>query len=246
MKKKEIKPILSPHGSCARSYRGKLLMLLCFLFMIGPSIVYSQNIDDFRTAAASDGVDLIPFPDLRRDATAIASEVEKRKEEVKSYNFDNFKSRKEKLLEEIKKEKAEIEKVENDIEEFKNKYKDGDASTYYKEIDKRNKTIAEANDKIKALNEDMAKAADTFDRLNNARAGLREFFDDAKSQLSDAQSNPNRHLGSSPSEEDIKSLNNYISVIKSEIEVQERHHKEQEDGAKKTKEEYEKLTQLGL
>ena len=53
----------------------------------------SYTLDDFRTAAAADGVNVIPFSDLRRDATSIADEVQRRKDDAK-YDSSTFESRK--------------------------------------------------------------------------------------------------------------------------------------------------------
>lgn len=223
------------------SHRGKLFALLCLLYAALPSLPQSQTLDDFRTAASSSNVDLIPFPDLRRDSGAIAAEVERRKIEVRSLNFGTFKARKNNMLEKINEAKAKIEKKNNEIADFKRQHPDGFVTPFEDEIKEQRQIIDDYENKIKDLNKDIAKAADVFDRLNNARAGLREYFDKALRQLAEARSNPSRHLGSSPSADDIKRLEGYINVIEDQINSQVKEHQVQEKGAKDTKEEYEAL-----
>jgi len=63
----------------------KSARLLYLIFLILQYTLFSQNLDDFRTAASSNGVNLIPFPDLRRDATSVADDVQRRKDDAKSY-----------------------------------------------------------------------------------------------------------------------------------------------------------------
>lgn len=50
----------------------------------------------------------------------------------------------------------------------------------------------------------MAKAVDSFYSLHRPPGALREWFDKALSQLSVAKSNPEKYLGSSPSDDDKK------------------------------------------
>jgi hypothetical protein len=65
---------------------------------------------------------------------------------------------------------------------------------------------------------------------------LREYFDKAKSQLSDLKSNPERALGSNPSDEDKKKLEEYVRVILGEIEDEEKGHRQAEDELKTSRE----------
>ena len=73
---------------------------------------------------------------------------------------------------------------------------------------------------------------EAFERLYNARAGLREYFDKAKDQLKEVKSDPAKYLGSPPTDEDLSNLQTYLGTIESKIESEEAEHKIQEDGAK--------------
>ena len=209
-----------------------------------PCLVFSQTLDEFRTAASSKGVNLIPFSKLRTDATAIADEVERRKGEAASYNYETLEKQKKNMLEEIKKRNDAITSLNKEIEEFKSKYPDGSASSFNEEIEKRKKQIEEYNGKVKDLNEKLSKGADTFDRLNQARAGLRELFQDALNQLSDVNSNADKYLGSTPTDDDRNKLKEYVGVISDQIKSEQEQHKVQEDGAKGRKEDFEKLIKM--
>ena len=109
------------------------------------------------------------------------------------------------------------------------------------EINKKKKDISEYNDKIKDLNDKMGKAVEVYDRLYNARAGLREYFQKALDQLSDVKSNPDKYLGSSPTDDDRKKLLDYVGVIVDQIQSNIKTHQDQEDGARKRKADFENL-----
>jgi hypothetical protein len=215
--------------------------LLYLIFLIFPSALFSQSLDDFKTAASSNGVNLIPFPDLRRDATSIADEVQRRKDDTKSYDYDLLSSQKNNMLKEIKKNNDDIASINKEIEDFKRKHPDGNTSSFDEEINKEKKDIDQYNGKIKDLNDKMGKAVDVYDRLYNARAGLREYFQKALDQLSDAKSNPDKYLGSSPTDDDRKKLQDYVGVIQDQIQSNMKTHQDQEDGAKKRKADFENL-----
>ena len=221
--------------------RTKSTTLLYLIFLILPCALFSQNLDDFRTAASSNGVNLIPFTDLRKDATSIADDVQRRKDEAKSYDYDLFASQKNNMLKEIKKNNDDIASITKEIEAFKSKHPDGNTSSFEEEINKEKKDISQYNDKIKDLNDKMGKAVEAYDRLYNARAGLREYFQKALDQLSDVKSNPDKYLGSSPTDDDRKKLQDYVSVIQDQIQSNMKTHQDQEDGAKKRKADFENL-----
>lgn len=219
----------------------KITTLLCLMLAVTPCLMRGQNLDDFRTAASADGVNLIPFPDLRKDATSIADDVQRRKDEAKSFDYETFESQKNNLLKDIKKKNDEIEGIKKDIDDLKKKYTEISVTSLEGDIDKRQKSIAESNSKINDLNSKMKNAVDVFDRLYNARAGLREYFEKALSQLSDAKSNPNKYLGDSPSDDDKKKFDDYTRVIQDQIQARIKDHQDQENGAKKRKADYEAL-----
>ena len=153
----------------------------------------STSLDDFRTAAEATGVNLIPFYDLRKDATPIADDVQSRKEEAK-LDPSTLEKQKDNLLEEIKKKNEEIENVKKEIEDFKNRHPEGSVTTFEDEIKEHEEEIEEYNGKIGDLNNKIANAIDAFERLYHARAGLREYFDKAKDQLKDVRSDPAKYL----------------------------------------------------
>jgi chromosome segregation ATPase len=219
----------------------KRFMLLSLLPFILCSSAFAQNLDDFRSAAAADGVKLIPFKDMQSEAATMAAEVERRKDAVKNLNYDVFASQKDNLLKENKKNKEQIESTKKEMAEFKSKHPDGSASTYEDEIKKYEANISDNNNKLNDLNAKLKDAADAFGNLNAARAKLREQFDKVIKELSSAKSSPAKYLGEKFSDEDRKKFENYISVIVDQIKSQIDEHKKQEEGAKGTKEKYEQL-----
>jgi len=216
-------------------------ILLYLLIIAAPILSFGQNLNDFKTAASSDGVNLIPFSDLRQEAASIADDVQRRKDEAAAFNYETFESQKNNFLKDIKKRNDEIESIKKDIADFSKRYTEFSTSCFDAEIDKRKKAIDEINGKIKDMNDKMKDAVEAFGRLYNARAGLREHFEKALSQLSDAKSNPNRILGDSPSDDDKKNLEEYINKIQDQIQAGIQGHKEQEEGAKKRQADYQSL-----
>lgn len=239
--KKMIGGYLYSFLSFPKHHLPKATVLTFVVLMLMPVLLLSQSLDDFRTAAAADGVNLIPFPDLRKDATSIADDVQRRKDEAKNYDYDLFLSQKTNLLKEIKKRNDDISAISKEMDDFKSKHPDGVTSSFQDLVDKRKKEISDFNDKIKDMNNNMAKASETYDRLYNARAGLREYFQKALDQLPDVLSNPAKYLGSSPSNDDLDKLKQYVRVIEDQIESGIKTHKEQEDGAKKRKGDFDNL-----
>lgn len=145
------------------------------------------------------------------------------------------------MLKDIKKKNDEIESIKKDIDDLKRKYTEISVVCLEGDMDKRKKAIDDNNGKIRDINDKMKNAVDVFGRLYNARAGLREYFEKALSQLSDTRSNPSRVLGDSPSDDDKKKPEDYIKVIEDQIQSRIKEHKEQEDGARKRQADYQSL-----
>lgn len=219
----------------------------CFIVLSAPwclagPTAHAQTLDEFRTAAAADGVNVIPFPDFRRDASAIADEVERRKYEASKYKFDVLEPQKNNMLTEIKKTQERIRLKEEEINKFKSDHPDGSAAPLVEELEDLKEALADQQEAVTDLNEDtLEDAVEAWNRLWNARAGLREIFEDVVDKLDDVPSSPGSYLGSSPSTEDVDKLKNYASVIENEIEVQAKTHKDQEDGAKATEQAFAEL-----
>jgi hypothetical protein len=224
----------------SRRVAGVALVALC-LFV--PSLARGQTLDDFKTAAGNKGVDSIPFSDLRKEATSISDEVKTRKEEVKQFKeYDIYEKQKTNLLAEVKELNDLIEQEKKIYE----KYAAGNPEAFAKLLadaikEFRYKVTKIENESIQKMNDEMTKAADVWDRLAQARGGLREKFDDVKDKLADAKSNPDKYLGSSASDDDKKKLGEYVDAIKSGIEAEEANHREQENGAKSTSQKFEAL-----
>jgi hypothetical protein len=219
-------------GALSKRYYRNCFSLACLFIITIPCISFGQTLEEFQTAASGEGVNLIPFADLRRDSTAIAQEVQDRKKETLEIAYDVFFKQKNNLLKEIKKANDEIVSTEKETADFKAKHPDGNVSPFEDEIRKEREEIAANDKKIEKMNEEIRKASDSFERLYNARAGLREYFDKALSRLSDVISNPDRYLGSSPTDDDRRKLKEAAETIVSTIQREEGEHKRQEDGAK--------------
>jgi len=171
----------------------------------------------------------------------MAGEVEKRKDEVKSLNYDVLAAQKNNLLEEKKKKNEDIDGLNKEISDFKSKHPDGSVRPFEDEIKAKEGKIADINSKLDALNARLKDAAAAFGNLSTARANLREQFATVLKELSNAKSSPATYLGATFRDEDKKTFENAISVIVDQINSQVGEHKKQEDGAKGTQAQFEQL-----
>lgn len=187
----------------------------------------SMRLDDFRTAANGRGVELIPFSDLRTEATSIADDIQRRKSEAENYSV--LGPQKGNILKEIKKYKDKIQREKKFMEDFKRDYPDADLSTFDSEISKDQTKMDEQNNKLREKNDQLAQAVDNTDRLLNLRGGLREWFSKALDKLSDVRSNPESYLGSGLSDDDKSNLQSYINDIESKIKSEQPGHQQAED-----------------
>jgi hypothetical protein len=211
----------------------KLFFMLHILFILSPCLLFGQTLDEFRTTAATGkGVTLIPFHDLRKEATAIADEVQHWKNEVEKIHYDILESQKDNLLGKIKKIKETI------IDEKKI------SPPNQKLLKEKEAELAKCRKQLTTVNGKIEEGIEAFKRLNNARAGLREFFDKALDKLKDALSHPEKYLGKKTSEKDSRDFESYIKLITGEIEDEEEKHKKQETAAENTSENFKKLFEI--
>jgi chromosome segregation ATPase len=212
---------------------GKLFFVLHILFILSPRLLLGQTLDEFRTTAATGkGVTLIPFHDLRKEATAIADEVQYLKNEVEKIHYSILESQKDNLLGKIKKTKETI------IDEKRI------SPPNQKLLNEKEAELAKFREQVTTVNEKIEEGIETFKRLNNARAGLREFFDKALDKLKDARSHPEKYLGKKASEKDNHDFESYTGLITGEIEDEQKEHKKQETAAENTSEKFKKLYEI--
>jgi len=205
---------------------------VCLLSFLFSSAVSAQDLDAFRTAAAATGVNVIPFPDLRAEATSIADEVQRSKVDQR-YDYSLLERQKNNLLEAVKETRELIRKKDAEIEEFKRTHPNGSGSSFEGERRTLQDKLEDQLEAIEDMNDDVIEdAIEAWQRLWNARAGLRETFDKVLRKLPDVKSSPGNYIGSSAIPEDIDKLKRYVDVIEDEIEVRARTHKDEEDGAK--------------
>lgn len=241
----------------------QLFMFLSSFLIVLSTPAFCQTLDEFKTASEnSEGPNLIPFSSLRRDATSIANEVQNRKAEAGQTQYNNWKTEKEKLLLSTKKQKEVIQKETEFYGNFVSLSPEAEGlkTCLDATVSKQKNIISENDNKIVAINDNLRRGVDVFDRLNQARGGLREYFDDAIKQLNDAKSSPNKYIGDAPSvgseptddekkklEEyaaNKKKLEDYINTIISKIQSQMQNHKAEEDGSLARRKDFEELLKL--
>ena len=202
------------------------------LLLLFSSAVSAQDLDAFRTAAAANGVNVIPFPDLRAEATSIADEVQRRKVDQR-YDYSLLERQKNNLLQAVKEARELIRKKDAEIEEFKRAHPDGSVSSLEGERRTLQDKLEDQLEAVEDMNDDVIDdAIEAWQRLWNARAGLREAFDKVLRKLPDVKSSPGNYIGSNATPEDIDKLKRYVDVIEDEVEIRARNHKDEEDGAK--------------
>jgi len=232
---KHLKRSLIPHQyrpGC-RIFFTALIILLTF----SPGLISGQTLDDFKKSSTySFGIELIPYKDTRVEANHIAQEVDRYKAEaMASKKYSLFESEKNNLL-------KEIQKIQADIDEENKIAKKAGVAPDPRQMKKLEEAMTKVNTKVTSLNRNMEPVAESFRRFYNARAALREKFNDVlEKELPQSKSHPEKHLGKSPSAAQIKELNEYIEIIETRIHAQEKTHRDQEVGAKGT---YESFVEL--
>jgi hypothetical protein len=202
-------------------------VLIYLLAAILPSLAIGQTLDDFRVAAQSKGVQSIPFPSLRGDAESIQGDVESWKRTTANYEkAEVYERRKGEAYKNIRLENETIKDRQDYIKSLKEK--SVDASQFEKELDGNYKKVKDYEKEIEAINNEVSKAMEAWDRLGRLRGGLREKFDDVLDKLSGARSDPNHYLGSSATDEDKTKLMGYIKTIEDGIKSEAPGHAEQE------------------
>ena len=200
------------------------------------------TLDDFRhAAAAGHGVDVIPFPDLRKQAISVASEVDRCKTATARWNYDTYEKQKDNLLKEKAAKEDAIEVAKKEIEELKRRFTEVSVASEEKYQKERESDLKGIDDAINKKNSELGEAAEEWKRLWNARGGLRELCKDAVDEVSKAKSSPEKYLGSSPTDADKEIFQKSIYVIEGMIKEEEEEHKKQEEGAKGTEEKFREL-----
>jgi chromosome segregation ATPase len=198
-------------------------------------------LDDFRTAAANGrGVDLIPYKNLRQEATSIADEVNRSKTATK-WKYTTFERQKDNLLEKKEEKEEEVEEQKEEIEDLKDKDKDFNTSSQEKDLEKLEDELEDIVETLNKMNKNLEEGAEAWKRLWNARGGLRETFDDVLKELKNTKSKMESYFDEDTSDSDKKIFEKSIYVIEGMIEDEKKEHGEQEKGAKDTEEDFREL-----
>ena len=203
----------------------------------------SITLDDFRAASEKEGVDAIPFSDLYSDTRGVENDKESSKREAWNYPFDNYVDQKESLLKEIDEQIREMDDIKKQIIDLKAANPSGEVyfGTFQQELENCQTAINAATGKINDLRNEMKKGVDAWNRFSIARGNVRIYFDKVKDRLNEVRSDPAKFLGSSPSDDDLKNLLDYIGIIEGKIAAGEQDHSEQEKGAEGKSKEFSKL-----
>jgi DNA repair exonuclease SbcCD ATPase subunit len=203
----------------------------------------SVTLDDFRAASEKEGVDAIPFSDLYSDTRGVENDKESSKREAWRYPFDTFVDQKDSLLKEIDEQMREMDDIKKQVNDLKAANPSGEVyfGTFQQELASCQTAINAATGKINDLRNEMARGVDAWNRFSTARGTVRIYFDKVKDRLNEVRSDPAKVLGSSPSDEDLKKLLDYIGIIEGKIAAGEQDHSEQEKGAEGKSNEFSKL-----
>lgn len=202
----------------------------------------TTTLDEIRSAAANGkGVDLIPFKDTRAKATSIADEVNRCKTAAARWNYETYAKQKDNLLKQIQAGEKAIEAKKKEIDDFKRQHKESSTAPLEADQRKLEGQLKDSNDALRKMNDELGDAAEDFKRLWNARGGLREIFKDALDDVKSGMINPEKYLGTNPTDADKEMIKKSLYVIEGMIEEQEKEHRVQEEGAKATEQKFRDL-----
>ncbi len=188
----------------------------------------SYSLDDIKRASESNGADLIVFSDLRSKAADARKEIDARKDAIEKIqkSTQEIKKPKKKALSALTVASLALEGEKKLLATITS---GGEA--YTKPIDDAIKEYQEQFDKataeIEGYNNQLDELIKVVDELVEYRNKERDAYKDAKSQYNDLKSNPERALGSNPSDEDKNQLEQYVNSIMGKIESEEDGHENQ-------------------
>jgi hypothetical protein len=215
MKKKMQAILLLPLSVWVKTLSAKPVLIYLFAAVL-PSLVLGQNLDDFRVAAQNKGVQSIPFSSLRSDAGSIQGDINSWKQTTASFQeWKAYDRQKAENYKNIRLENETIKSRQDNINSLKSR--NVDASQFEKELEGNYSKVKSYQQNIEAINYEVSKAVDAWDKLGKLRGKQREKFNDVLYKLSDAKSSPNPYLGSNPTPEDKAKLMGYIKDIEDGI-----------------------------
>jgi chromosome segregation ATPase len=189
----------------------------------------SYSLDDIKRASESNGADLIVFSDLRSKAADARKEIDARKDAIERIqkSTQEIKKPKKKALSALTVASLALE----DEKKLLATITSGGGEVYTKPIDDAIKEYQEQFDKataeIEGYNKQLDELIKVVDELVEYRNRERDAYKDAKSQYNDLKSNPERALGSNPSDEDKEQLEQYVDSIMGKMEAEEDGHEDQ-------------------
>lgn len=219
----------------------RLFLFFAVCFFAVDAIGQTLTVADFEKALSNSGVNLIPFANLRREAASIAGEVDRCKSAVSGWSYSNWKPKKDALLKKKAEKERQVASKEKDIAALKSKFKTVDVSREERELATYKRELSDISEDIDDLNDQLEDGAEVWERLWNARGGLREKFDDVKDELDRAKSNPKSYIGSSASDADVAKVRSAVDKIKSKIESEEDGHEKAETDAQNAEENFREL-----
>lgn len=229
------------YSAVQRSFTNLLTSSLLSILIVQSA--FTQSVEDFRIASQNSGVDAIPFKELRQEASSISEEVNQRKGEVQKFNYTSIEKQKFNLLKEVQKTEQNIADIDKTIADLKKGHKEIDVSSFERDKSKLQDELRGNLNSVSAFNEEkIAPAIEAFKRLWNARGGLRDVFKVTLDKLKIIESKPEDILGNDANEamksELLKNVETIMKNISGEVA---KTHKNQEDGAIGTQQQYEEL-----
>ena len=177
----------------------------------------SYNLDDVKRAADSSGADLIAFSDLRSRAADARRQIDTVRaplaDAMRRVDGQERKLTKRRLLRTLG-----IATKQRDVEkEFLKEYADAGASLLVKEqeekIKKLEEQIANTSREIETGDKELDGFIKSTEELGKQREIERNAYSEAKKKYEELKSNPDRALGSTPTDDQKKQLGESIDKI---------------------------------
>ncbi len=213
------------------------------LFLLIGIHIQAQTLADFKACASKEKIECIPFPSLRSEAIPIGKEVETRKIIPSQISKNTLVPQYKNIMDEYDKLNDKLKAEQKNQADWKKAHPTG-PNAYDKTVADAEKKIKEHEPKVKAIKLKISEGKEAYERLYNARAALRETFDDVKDKLEYARNHPKEYIdessykASTKAESDkklaelTKELIGYINTIKAHIISEEAEHLKQENTAK--------------
>lgn len=214
-------------------------LLSVLLLVIAFQSILGQNLDEFKRCSGENGVESIPYSDLKAKAKSAEEAKVRAFDEAKEYGSGTFEGVKTKLLKDLASAKKRVLTDQKHLAVDKEEYP-SITSPYEAKLSESQGIQEDLEEELEELNEKISEGIRRYKVLLAARIAVREAFTEVDKELDYSLNRPEEHIGQAPSSSDtdddrryyetkLSAFKGYISTIGSKMDVAAEGHKTAEN-----------------